>query len=61
MSADRLTYVDGTRRIDMHGGAQVEAKGWRHDIRFERVVFVLTKDGVDLKRASQVEVRNAKR
>jgi len=56
VTAKRLAYGAGTRRVDIYGNAQVEAEGWPREVRFEQVVFRLTKDGIDLERASRVKI-----
>ena len=61
VTAERLAYVPGTRRVDVYGGAEVVAEGWPSKVRFEKVVFVVTKDGVDLRRASGVAVEGERR
>jgi lipopolysaccharide export system protein LptA len=58
VTADRLDYRAGSRRVEIHGNARVEARGWPREMRFERVVFVITKDGIDLQRATGIEVRD---
>ena len=57
VTADGLTYAVGSRRVDVFGSARVQSKGWPANLRFKRVVFLLTDDGIDLKRASDIEVR----
>jgi len=57
VEADRLRYEAGTREVALLGRARVFAEGWPRRVRFRQVVFELTKDGIDLKRASDVEVR----
>ncbi|MHC4933029.1 MAG: hypothetical protein ACYTGV_12645 [Planctomycetota bacterium] len=55
-TAEGMSYVVGTRQVHIYGGARVQAEGWSPKLSFERLMFVLTKDGVDLKRASKVEI-----
>jgi hypothetical protein len=57
VTADRLSYLPGSREVRVEGDALVVAAGWPRDVRFRELVFSLTKDGIDLKSASDVEVR----
>lgn len=57
VTAAQLSCVAGTREVRVAGDAQVAAEGWPRDVRFRELVFVLTKEGIDLKRASDIEVR----
>ena len=57
VTAQRLSYGAGTGEVRVHGDARVVAEGWPREVRFRELLFVLTKDGVDLRRASDVEVR----
>ncbi len=57
VTADRLSYVAGTREVRVSGNARVAAEGWPRDLRFRDLLFALTKDGIDLRRASDIEVR----
>ena len=57
VTADRLSYVAGTREVRVSGSARVVADGWPRDVRFRDLLFALTKDGIDLRRASDIEVR----
>jgi hypothetical protein len=56
VTAARLRYAPDDRLVDVAGGARVFARGWPEHVAFERVVFALTDKGIDLRRASQVEV-----
>ncbi|MHC4338677.1 MAG: LptA/OstA family protein [Planctomycetota bacterium] len=55
-TAQGMSYAVGEKLVHIHGGARVQGGGWSPELSFERLVFVLTKDGVDLKRASKVEI-----
>jgi hypothetical protein len=57
VTADRLSVVAGTREVRVAGDARVVAEGWPRDVRFRELLFALTKDGIDLLRASDIEVR----
>jgi hypothetical protein len=57
VTADRLSCVAGTREVRVSGNAHVVAEGWPRDVRFRDLLFALTKDGIDLRRASDIEVR----
>jgi hypothetical protein len=57
VTADRLSFTAGTREVRVAGDAQVAAAGWPREVRFREVLFALTKDGIDLKRASDIAVR----
>ncbi len=57
VTADRLSYAAGTREVRVAGDAQVAAEGWPRDVRFRELLFALTKEGIDLRRASDIEVR----
>jgi lipopolysaccharide export system protein LptA len=57
VTADRLTYAAGTKEVHVAGGAQVTAQGWPREVRFKEVVFALGEEGIDLKRAAEIEVR----
>jgi hypothetical protein len=57
VTADRLSFAAGTREVRVAGEAQVTAEGWPREVRFREVLFALTKDGIDLKRATDIEVR----
>lgn len=57
VTADRLSYVAHAREVRVAGDAQVVAEGWPRDVRFRELLFALTKDGIDLLRASDIEVR----
>lgn len=57
VTARRLSYEPGSGRVEMLGRARVVAEGWSSEVTFERVVFVVGEDGVELKRASGVAVR----
>ncbi|HEX5139234.1 MAG TPA: hypothetical protein VFY93_19860 [Planctomycetota bacterium] len=57
VTADRLSFVAGSREVRVAGDAQVVAEGWPREARFRELLFALAKDGIDLKRASDVEVR----
>ncbi len=57
VTADRLSYVAGTREVRVSGNAHVVADGWPRDVRFRDLLFALTKEGIDLRRASDIEVR----
>ncbi|MDH3591830.1 MAG: LptA/OstA family protein [Planctomycetota bacterium] len=56
VDAQRLSYTVGSKRVVMRDRARVRAEGWPREVRFGLVVFTVTKDGVDLKRASEIEV-----
>lgn len=57
VTADGMSFAAGTREVRVAGNAQVTAEGWPRDVRFREVLFALTKDGIDLKRATDIEVR----
>jgi len=57
VTADRLSFVAGTKEVRVSGNARVVADGWPRDVRFRDLLFVLTADGIDLRHASAVEVR----
>ena len=61
VTAKSLSFVVGTRRVDVRGSARVTAKGWAPEVTFEHVVFTLEEDGVDLKRASRISVKDRKK
>jgi hypothetical protein len=55
--AERLRYRPGSDEVEVLGNGRVEAEGWPRDVTFGRLVFVLVEDdGIDLRRASSVEV-----
>ena len=56
-TAERLSFRAGAREVRILGNAAVEAKGWPREVRFRELLFTLTADGIDLKRASEIEVR----
>ena len=57
VDARELSYLNGSKKVDVRGNVRIRAKGRDSRISFARAVFVLTKDGVDLKSASDIEVR----
>jgi hypothetical protein len=57
VKAERLSFAAGTREVRVAGDAQVTAAGWPREVRFREVLFALTDEGIDLKRASDIEVR----
>jgi len=57
VTADRLSYAAGTQEVRVAGNAQVVAEGWPREVRFRELLFALAKEGIDLKRASEIEVR----
>jgi len=58
VTANQLGFLVGKREVDLRGNARVKARGWTPEATFEHLVFVLTKDGVDLRRASEISVHN---
>jgi hypothetical protein len=56
VTADRLDFTPGSNRVDVRGNARVKTEGGPRDVRFEHLVFLVTEDGIDLKRASQIKV-----
>ncbi len=54
--AQRFRYEAGSREIDLLGNGSVDGEGWASGVTYERLVFVLHEEGVDLKRASRVAV-----
>jgi hypothetical protein len=54
--AERLRFRPGSDEVEILGNGRVEAEGWPRDVAFGRLVFVLVEDGIDLRRASTVEV-----
>jgi hypothetical protein len=61
VTADRLDFSPGTNRVDVRGNAAVKTAGGPRDVRFEHLVFLVTEDGIDLKRASQIRIRGDSR
>ncbi len=57
VTANRLSYRALTGEVRVSGDAQVVAQGWPRDVRFRELLFALTKEGIDLRRASDIEVR----
>jgi hypothetical protein len=57
VTADRLDFAPGSNRVDVRGNARVKTEGGPGDVRFEHLVFLVTDDGIDLKRASQIKIR----
>jgi lipopolysaccharide assembly outer membrane protein LptD (OstA) len=57
--ARRLVYEAGGGDVDAFGDVRVEAADWPREVRFRHVVFRLTEDGIDLRKASDIEVRPA--
>ncbi|MHC4492463.1 MAG: hypothetical protein ACYTDU_12640, partial [Planctomycetota bacterium] len=57
VTADRLDFSPGSNRVDVRGNARAKAEGGPRDVRFEHLVFLVTEDGIDLKRASQIKIR----
>ena len=55
--AERLVYEAGRGDVDAYGDVRVEAEDWPREVRFRHVVFRLTADGIDLLKASDIEVR----
>jgi len=58
VTARTVTYEVGTKRVNLRGSARVVAEGWSPEVTFEHVVFTLEADGVDLKRASRISIRD---
>ncbi len=56
VTAKRLDYDVGTKQVILREQARVTAAGWPRAVRFGKVVFLVLPDGVDLKRASEIEV-----
>jgi len=54
--ARRFRYEAGSKEIELLGDGSVEGEGWASGARYERLVFVLHDEGVDLRRASRVAV-----
>jgi len=57
VTADRLSFAAGSRDVEIFGNARVEAKGWPREVRFEHLLFTLEEKGIDLKKASEIDVR----
>lgn len=57
VTADRLAFTPGSNRVDVRGNAEVKTEGEAADVRFEHLVFLVTKDGIDLKRMSRIRIR----
>lgn len=57
--AQRLVYEAGGGDVDAFGDVRVEARDWPREVRFRHVVFRLTDDGIDLREASDIEVRTS--
>ena len=60
VTADRLDFLPGSNRVDVHGNARVQAEGWPREVHFERIVFLVTEDGIDLQRASRIRIKGDK-
>ncbi|MHC4818624.1 MAG: hypothetical protein ACYTF8_11270, partial [Planctomycetota bacterium] len=60
VTADRLDFLPGSNRVDVHGHARVQAEGWPREVHFERIVFLVTEDGIDLKRAVRIRIKGDK-
>ncbi len=60
VEARRLVYEAGRELVDVFGRVKVSAKGWPAQVRFKHVVFLVKKDGIDLKRASDIDIRRPK-
>jgi len=60
VTADRLDFLPGSNRVEVHGNARVQAEGWPREVHFERIVFLVTDDGIDLKRASRIRIKGDK-
>ena len=58
VDARELSYLNGSKQVDIAGKVRIRAKGWDPQVSFAHAVFVLTKDGVDLKSATDVAVRD---
>jgi hypothetical protein len=56
VTADRLDFLPGSNRVDVRGNARVKGAAGARDVEFEHLVFLVAKDGIDLKRASQIKI-----
>jgi lipopolysaccharide export system protein LptA len=56
VTAKTLGYRLRSKEVELEGDVAVKAEGYDPKLRFRRAVFVVTKDGVDFKSASDVEV-----
>ena len=56
-----MEFWIGRKELDLRGDARVKAEGWAPEATFQRLIFQLTKDGVDLKRAADISIREPRR
>lgn len=61
VEAGLFSYLVGSKEIDVRRNVRVKGKGWDKRVTLDRAVFVLTKDGVDLRDLTGVKVRQPKR
>ena len=61
VTARQMEFWIGRKELDLRGDARVKAEGWAPEATFQRLIFQLTKDGVDLKRAAEISIREPRR
>jgi len=57
-TAREMVFEPATGKVVVQGDAHVEGEGWDPTVSFEALEFVLTQDGIDLRRAERVRVRD---